>query len=77
LKKAKGPDMGTYDSPRAFNKTQVHGVQQKGVKILPGKKKTFIEDVPKTTSFVPAPGHYKVYEQHYAKLSQSPRSIRI
>lgn len=76
LKKDGGPDMGTYNSPLAYDSTQGHSIQRRGIKIHAGTKKTYLDEAPKTTKFVPSPGHYR-HEQAYAKLSQSPRSIRI
>ena len=76
-KRSKEPDMNTYDSPRAYHNTQIHGVARRGVRIHPGTKKTFLDESPKATKFVPPPGHYKGAEKAYAKLSQSPRSIRV
>jgi len=77
LKKSKEPDMGTYDSPRAYKTTQIHAAERRGVRILPGEKKTFLDEAPKTTKFVPPPGHYKKVESGYKILSQSPRSVRM
>ena len=74
IKKSSGPDMGTYDSPRAkdqqgFNRT---------VRIQPGSlnKKSFFEAAGERKKFVPAPGTYN-QEAAYKKLSQSPRAMRI
>lgn len=78
IKREKGrPDPCSYDSPRSFNKTQVHGVERKGVPILPGKRRCFIDEVPAVRNVVPGPGNYKSPEKAYAKLSGSPRSIRM
>ena len=57
LKKSSGPDMGSYDSPRAFDETQDFN---RTVRIQPGSmnKKCFFEEAGERKKFVPAPGHY-------------------
>lgn len=81
LKKTDDPDGGTYDPDKAFFGTQVHSIDRRGCKIFPPtngpKRKTFIDDSPKPTKFVPGPGHYLSPERGYNAISSSPKSIRV
>lgn len=65
--------MGTYNTSGAYNLTKQ---SVRTARMFPGSKKTYAEEAPKRTKFVPPPGHYK-YEKAYDKLSISPRAIRI
>ena len=73
-KKVSGPDMGTYDLSKEFDFKEPGKNSQKWA---PPAKGTIYDPIYKHSKGVPAPSHYKITPDHFARLSRSPPSIRV
>jgi hypothetical protein len=73
-KKDSGPDMGSYDSTKAYDFVQTKGLSQK---FAAGPVVKFYDQALKVSKKVPGTGHYKIPDKTYTRISKSPPSIRM
>lgn len=76
ITKPKRPDPGTYDTTKAFEKTQKWGHETKAPPNFKAPKKNFLDAVQSQKKFVPPPGSYN-HVDCYKKLSPSPVGFRM